>query len=301
MTNYYKFCTVAISIFLAANLLNAQEASDEAAKSPWQTGMFVGLNFSNTGLSNWAGGGQNAINIGSIINLHANMKGENAAFDNSLEMAYGMTKLGKLDFRKSDDRLIFVSKYGYKATSTLNYSALLDFRTQFTKGYNYDKKDPNTGEDLFISDFLSPGYLNVGLGMNYKPDESFELFLSPLSNRLIIVLDDTLSAQGAYGVEPGKNIKSELGATLSAQYQKTIIENVDFRSRLKMFAPYESIETVVINSETLLTFKVNKYMNASFSLEMIYDDKINVTRDDGTVGPALQIKHVISLGISYRI
>jgi hypothetical protein len=141
----------------------------------------------------------------------------------------------------------------------------------------------------------------VGLGMNYKPDESFELFLSPLSNRLIIVLDDTLSAQGAYGVEPGKNIKSELGATLSAQYQKTIIENVDFRSRLKMFAPYESIETVVINSETLLTFKVNKYMNASFSLEMIYDDKINVTRDDGTVGPALQIKHVISLGISYRI
>lgn len=293
------FFIALIAIFTFNFTVFSQETEPE--KSGWETGMFVGLNFSNTGLSNWAGGGQNAINIGSILNLHANMKTPNSSFNNSLEMAYGTTKLGKLALRKSDDRLIFVSNYGYKAAQSLEYSALVDFRTQFTAGYNYDQKDSNTGEDLYISNFMAPGYLNVGLGMSYKPDAYLQLYLSPISNRIIFVLDDTLSDRGAYGVEPGENIKSELGATMAAQYEREIYENVNFKSRLTIFAPYENFTTMVVNSETLMTFKINKYMNASFSVEMIYDDKIKVTRDDGTVGPALQIKHVLSLGIGYKL
>ncbi len=91
MAHSYKFCAVVISIFLALNFSNAQEAqeaSDEEAKSRWQTELFVGLNFSNTGFSNWSGGGQNAINIGSFVNLNTNIKDENATFDNSLGISY---------------------------------------------------------------------------------------------------------------------------------------------------------------------------------------------------------------------
>lgn len=295
------FLTILISFLSLVEFVYCQEADKVATDSTWQKGMFIGLNFSNTGLSNWAGGGQNAINISSLLNLHANMKTETSSFQNSLELAYGMTKLGKLGLRKSDDRLILVSNYGFKAAKSLEYSALLDFRTQLTEGFNYDKKDPNTEKDLYISNFMSPGYLNVGLGMSYKPNDYFQLYLSPISNRIIFVLDDTLSAQGAYGVEPGKNIKSELGATMAAQYEREVYENINFKTRLTIFAPYEHFTTMVVNSETLMTFKINKYMNASISFEMIYDHNINVTRDNGTIGPALQLKHVLAIGIGYKI
>ncbi|MCO5250095.1 MAG: DUF3078 domain-containing protein [Candidatus Kapabacteria bacterium] len=295
------FLTLLITFLFLNYFVYSQDANVAASDSTWDKGMFIGLNFSNTGLSNWAGGGQNAINVSSLLNLHANMKKENSSFQNSLEMAYGMTKLGKFGLRKSDDRLILVSNYGYKAAKSLEYSALLDFRTQFTKGYNYDKIDAITGEYLYISNFMSPGYLNVGLGMSYKPDDYFQLYLSPISNRIIFVLDDTLSAQGAYGVEPGKNIKSELGATMALQYERKVYENINFKSRLTIFAPYEHFTTMVVNSETLMTFKINKYMNASISVEMIYDHNINVTRDNGTIGPALQLKHVLAIGIGYKI
>ncbi|MCK7540534.1 MAG: hypothetical protein MZV63_61400 [Marinilabiliales bacterium] len=40
----------------------------------------------------------------------------------------------------------------------------------------------------------------------------FTLFLSPLTSKNTFVNDDLLSAAGAFGVEPGKKFRSELGA-----------------------------------------------------------------------------------------
>lgn len=259
----------------------------------------IGANFSSVGLSNWAGGGNNSISLGANTGLGLNYVTKSISWNNSIEAGYGVIKLGSDGFRKTDDRLIISSKFGHKAASHLSYSALLDFRTQFAKGFDYNKLD-SAGNYLRISDFMSPGYLTIGLGMNYKPADFIDIYFSPLSNRVIFVLDDSLSSAGAYGVSPGKNIKSELGATYDMLLQRPIFENVDLRSRLNLFAPYETITSIVVNWELGLNFKVNEYINAGFNLNLIYDDKIKINRDDKTVGPATQMKHVINIGFAYK-
>ncbi len=259
----------------------------------------VGINFSSVGLSNWAGGGNNSISIGGNTGLGINYIARNISWANSIEAGYGVIKLGSENFRKTDDRLIISSKFGHRATSHLSYSALLDFRTQFDEGFDYNKVD-SLGNYYKISDFMSPGYLTVGFGMNYKPTDFIDIYLSPLSNRVIFVLNDSLSSVGAFGVDPGKNIKSELGATYDMLIQKSIFENVDLRTRLNLFAPFNSLSTVVVNWEFGLNFKVNEYINAGFNLNMVYDDKIVINRDDKTVGPATQMKHVILIGFAYK-
>jgi len=147
---------------------------------------------------------------------------------------------------------------------------------------------------------MSPGYLTVGLGMNYKPVEIIDIYLSPLSNRVLFVLDDSLSRNGAFGVEPGKSVKSELGSTFDMLIQTPMVQNIDFRTRLNLFAPYQDFTSLIINWELGLNFKVNDFINAGFNLNMIYDDKVTINRDDGTQGPATQLKHAILIGFAYK-
>jgi hypothetical protein len=53
------------------------------------------------------------------------------------------------------------------------------FKTQFTTGYDY-KTDTSR-----ISDFMAPGYLITAIGMDYKPNNKFTAFITPLSGRYI--------------------------------------------------------------------------------------------------------------------
>lgn len=266
----------------------------------WNRGGISGLNFSNVGLSNWAGGGSDMISVTGFSLLFANYRTDKMSWDNALDVGYGVVKQGEEDLRKSDDRLIFSSKLGYNATPKLLYTALLDFRTQFDLGYDYSKKEPNSDRALLISDFMSPAYLNLGLGMNYKPNDYLQIFISAVSNRLIIVLNEELSNQGAYGVNPGEKIFSQLGASANILYQQDIFENVNLRSRLNLFSAYNRFTSVVVTSETALNLKVNSFINASFNLDLIYDDKVSILRTDGTRGPSTQMRHVIGIGIAYK-
>lgn len=284
------FCLLLISIAKAAY------SQDQDTTKYWSQGGNIGLNFSQVSLSNWAGGGKSTVSITGLTNLFANYKSETSIWDNSLELGYGLTKLEGQEFRKSDDRIILISKYGLKANDVLSYSALLDFRTQFTQGYKY----LDDGQITLISNFLAPAYVNLGAGLTYRPAEWVEIMFAPISNRLVVVLDDTLSNQGAFGVEKGKHIRSDLGMNLNFFLKKELMTNVTFQTRFSVFAPYETLTTAVVTWETLLNLKVNDYITASFATDLLYDEKIAITRDNGTVGPATQFRSVLAIGFGYK-
>lgn len=290
---------LSITIFLLVSVLSAQTDS-AATLGIWKEGGSASLTFSQVGMKNWAGGGQNTIAVGGLASLFATMKDGLSEWSNTFDGGYGFTKLGESDFRKSDDKLILVSKYGYRFAEDLLGSALLELRSQFTDGFNYDRFDSVTGDYQRISRFLAPGYFMLGVGVTWKPADYFEVLLAPVSNRAIIVLDDTLSAQGAYGVDPGENFKSEFGSLLSATFKKELVTNVALASRLSVFAPYQEFTTMVVNWESLFTMKVNDYINASLGVDFIYDSNVSTHRDDGTVGPRLQFRDVIGIGLGYR-
>lgn len=267
---------------------------------PWRSGGAIAINFNQVALSNWNGGGENTFAVGGMLGLHADYDSAKVHWSNELEAGYGFTKAGDLSFRKSDDMLTVVSKVDYDATNTLLYSALLDFRSQFSSGFDYDDLNP-IGEPNKISDFLSPGYLNVGLGATWQPSESFEIFVAPISNRLIILLDEDLSNIGAFGVGPGEHYESELGSTSRVRFQRYLMENIEFGSRLNLFAPFEDYSSIVINWENLLSMTVNEYISVSISFDLIYDENVDIRRDDGSVGPGTQMKEALAVGIGYTI
>ncbi|MDE6451057.1 MAG: DUF3078 domain-containing protein, partial [Odoribacter sp.] len=138
----------------------------------------AGLNLNQVSLSNWASGGENAIGFDVLLNYSADYKKDKHLWQNRLEMAYGLNQTEISGTKKTNDKLYYSSTYGYEMRKSLYLSAMLNFNTQFAKGYDY-KTDPRT----YISRFMSPGYVTAGLGLTWNPRAWITATLSAISWR----------------------------------------------------------------------------------------------------------------------
>jgi len=266
----------------------------------WTVSGITNITFSQVGLLNWTAGGNSSISIIGLGMYKANYIRDNYTWNNYLELGYGLTKIGDVEFRKSDDRIIFVSQAGIAAGQTMNHSLLIDFRTQFTDGRNYIASiDSISGTYPLTSTFLAPAFLTTALGMEIKPTSSLSILIAPLTGRTTIVANRVLSEAGAFNVTKGNTIKSFLGALINAHFTDQILENVMLNSRLNVFSPFSSPDLMVVNWENLLSMKVNSFIKVTLSLDVFYDHRININRTDGTIGPATQLKNTFGIGFGY--
>ena len=273
----------------------------------WKKGLFVSANINQVSFSNWAAGGENSVAINGFLNSYANYKKDNVIWDNNLDLSYGLNQIGDEDLKKNEDRIEYTSKLGYalKNSKKWYYTGLLNIKTQFTNGYDYTNEDP-----IVISRFAAPAFTVLSLGIDYKPSEHLSACLSPIANKNTFVLDDMLSNQGAYGVDSGKNIRTEMGAYLNVRYKQEVVENITLTSQLDLFSNYlEDPQNVDLNFTLMLVMKVNKYITANFSTQFIYDDNTPISIYEGSgstkklvgVGPRLQSKQVFGVGLGYKI
>ena len=104
--------------------------------------------------------------------------------------------------------------------------------------------------------------------------------------------DEVLSAVGAYGVEPGSKSKNELGAFLSASFDKNVMTNVTFKSRFDAFSNYKNNPgNVDIFWTNILAMKVNKFLSANIALDFLYDHDA-IAR--------LQLRQLLGVGFSAK-
>lgn len=268
--------------------------------SYWKKGGTSNLTFSNVSLTNWAAGGDNSVAFNAYLGLFANYQRERVSWENTLDLGYGLLKIGDGDYTKSDDKISFSTKYGYKLSEDGNWyaSALLDFKSQFAEGFNES--------DSVISRFLAPGYLVVATGIDYKIGDVFSASIAPVTGKFTFVTDDVLSAAGAYGVDPGSKSRAELGAYFRMRYVNEIIKNVSYETRLELFTNYiEDFGTIDVNWENILLMKINKYLSASLITQLLYDKDVKIgidNDDDGIIdeeSAKVQFKTVFGAGLTY--
>lgn len=293
-----KKLSLSLSVLLSFVVtLIAQETTDSI--KPWKFSGLTSVNFSQVSLTNWSAGGENSYAFNGLVNLSANYSKNKNDWANTLELGYGIQKQGDQDVRKTDDHIDFVSKYGRKISKSFFISAMLNFKSQMDEGSKYET-DPDTS--YVISKFLAPGYIQGALGMEYKPSEAFYAVLSPAAGKLTMVLDDTLSTRGSFGVDPGEKTRLEIGGSATIGVKKEIMKNVNFASTLGLFSNYvENPQNIDVDWKVLINMKINDYLSANLSTHLIYDDDIAYIDDDGNEGGArVQFKEVFGVGLTYK-
>ncbi|WP_165585861.1 DUF3078 domain-containing protein [Pedobacter nototheniae] len=245
--------------------------------------------------SNWVAGGINSVALTARTDYEFNLKRGKNLWENRILMGYGLRSEQKSQTTKVEDVIDLTSNYGYQIKQSNWYAAAgLNIKTQFSKGYDYSK--PNQG---YLSNFLSPGYLTFGLGVDYIPNDNFQINIRPLTSRLTFVQDnavfdpdhDGILTQ-AFGVDPGKHFVYQLGAYIGGRYKTKLMENISLDNRFGIFSNYlKDPQNLVLAYSGVLDLKVNRFISTQITADLFYDNN--------QIGK-LQLKETLGVGLTYK-
>lgn len=291
-----KFYLLILSVVFFANIIEAKNNDEELQDGVYKLNGVVGLNISQTALSNWSAGGENSVAGTGYLNASLRRKSGKWLWSNNLALEYGLTYTESNGTQKVSDKIDFSTQLGYKATNKWYYTVMGDLKTQFYKGYKYPDKSH------YISKFFAPAYSNISVGMEYRPNDFYSVYISPLAGKMTFVQDDYLSSIGAFGVDPGDKFRAQFGAYVKARAQKTIMENVKLISSVDFYTAYDSsFGNVDINWDLMLSMKINKYLSATVNTTLKYDDDVKSVNAEGIQkGPKVQFKEMLGIGVAYN-
>ena len=223
--------SVLVLLFLVFSIsTNSQEKKENKPISKWKIHVRFSFLFNQSSFSNWASGGENTVAGNLNLNYDFNYKKNNVNWDSRLITSYGLSYIEDKGYRKTDDRFEINSVAGYKIGKYWFFSFITNFKTQYSKGYNYTNDDRE-----LVSDFLSPAYLTFGPGVLWKKSDNLNFNIAPATARFTFV-DEIFS--GKFGVEEGKTTAFALGFNLSGYYKFSVMKNIEMENILAVYSDY---------------------------------------------------------------
>ena len=283
------------TLLLLAALLPLSLAAQEEEEG-WTHDGLAGFNLSQTSFTNWSEGGQNTVADNVYLNGSLNYKKDKLSWTNDLSVNYGQNFTEEGGWRKSLDNINFASKLGHQINDKFYYAALLDFKSHMADGYKY-----TDDSKVLISKLLTPSYLNLSLGIDYKPNSHVAAYFSPVAGKLTMVTDTVFSTK--YGIDAGKKVRPQLGAIFKLNVDYKFLEDkVTFKSVLDLFTAYDdSFGKVDVNWDVLIGYNLTKLLTLTFQSTLKYDDDIKTTDNEGNIrGAKVQFKEMVGLGLSYK-
>ena len=329
-----KYLLSFLAFCLAATLF-AQEA--EQTPSPWSCTGVVGLNASATGLVNWAAGGNNNVNGVAFGKVRLLYNENNLSWETNLNLEYGLSYIDQKNdpFQKSSDVIDFKTKFGWQFHKAWYLTAAAGFQSQFAYGRAYDGTEAN---DPIISKFLSPSYTDISVGIDWKPNNIFSLYLSPIAGKITTAyVGDAVEKanpglreqmQEKYGTwayvkdsneKKYTNCKAELGLNFKGSINYTY-KDLKIITTLGLFTPYAWDKTEVLDAEgkfagyrdnnrrfgnfdvdwdAAISYQFLKCLNVTLSTSLKYYNGVKIADKDGISAERVQFKGILGLGVGY--
>jgi len=293
-----------IGILFLFNIFCAVAQKSDSSRrdtlSVWKLKSLYSLSGTQSSFVNWNAGGRNNISLIGNITASADYNKAKWNWSSDVTLAFGGIKylddVQGVDLQKTEDKIDLSSIVGMRISKRFLISLNSGFKTQFADGFTY----PN--DSVAVSKFMAPGYLNLALGTDYIKDANFSVFGSPFAAKTTLVMDDSLSQLGAFGVEKGERIRHEFGAFIKLKWNSKLMKNIDMKSKIELFSNYlNNPENIDVNAELVFIFRVNSLFSATAQWNLVYDDDIKIRDKNGNIGPRTQFKSVLGIGISYKL
>lgn len=266
-------------------------------RTNWLHYFNVGLQFSQAYISsNWYQGGNNylALLFNFIWNVDLNtVYYPNRLFQSSLSYKLSLNSSPKGSLHKysiSQDQFQYNLKLGLKAFNYWFYSFTLQFNTPIFNAYP-DDSSTRSGA------FLSPGSLNLGLGMTFNRENTKKTFklsasIAPISYNLkTCIADDVEHTQ--YSIPVNAHTTSEIGSNLEANMVWKISNNILWTSRLFLFSDYKYF---LADWENTINFTINRFLSTQIYFRPRYDSSSDFNTSKWHYW---MFKEILSFGLSY--
>lgn len=259
-----------LSIFALCFAIFAMAQEVDQKPSPWSCSGVLGLNASATGLVNWSAGGNNNLNGVAFGKVRLLYSDDNLSWETNLNLEYGLSYIDQEydPFQKSSDVIDFKTKFGWQFHKAWYLTVSGGFKSQFDLGRAYNGTE---AEDPIVSKFLSPSYTDISVGIDWKPNSIFSIYLSPVAGQITTAyvgdkMNDkynglrlqmqekyatwsyskVANADGTYD-KIYKNYKAELGLTLKGSINYTY-KDLKIITSVGLFTPYSWDKTEMFDA-----------------------------------------------------
>ncbi|MCM1368832.1 MAG: DUF3078 domain-containing protein [Candidatus Amulumruptor caecigallinarius] len=191
----------------------------------------------------------------------------------------------------SQDLFQYNFKAGYKAAHNWFYTLMLQFKTQLLRSYPANSLTRT-------SSFLSPGELNVGLGMTYSKENArktikLSISVAPASYNLKTCIDPDVDPT-LFGIDAGRKSLNEFGSNGEVNFMWKIFSNITYTTRLYTFTDYKTFQG---DWENTLNFQFNRLFSTQVYAHLRYDSSTDTSVS--THWKKWMLKEILSVGISY--
>lgn len=273
---------------------NKEISSIQVRHKNWLHSFQGSLQFSQAYNSpNWYQGGNNNLNlIGNFVwNVKLNpVYHPNLLFENTVQYKLAINSAPDDTLRNysiSEDRFQINTNFGLKAAHNWYYSVNMQFKTQILQNHPTNSK-------ALTAAFLSPGELNLGLGMTYNyttrdKKASFNIAIDPLSYNMICYRDTRVTSY------KDKKVLNQYGSNIEAKLTWKPVYNITYQSRLYTFTNYEYLQG---DWEHTVSFDINRFLTTQIYVHLRYDSSTKKLED--TKWHQWQLKEILSFGFSYK-
>lgn len=263
----------------------------------WLHIMDFGMQFSQAYLSpNWYQGGDNSLTV--LANARWNVKlnqnyHPNLLLESNLQYKLGLYSTPHDEEHKyaiSEDLFQYNLTAGLKAFRHWYYSFSFLFKTQLLNNYASNSKERKAS-------FLSPGELNLGLGMTYKKEDKrrkivFQTSIAPVSYNLKTCIDSNIDPT-LFNIKAGRKSSSEIGSNAELTMTWQLAPNISWRQRLYLFSDYDYFTG---DWEHTFNFTINRFLSTQVYLHGRYDTS---APGKSKGWKKWMLKEILSFGFAY--
>jgi len=288
--------------------VDAIQAKLDVIPEGWNTFGKITFLINQSAFSNWQAGGDNAFAGNLNVNYDFNYKKGDWSLDNKILASYGLTNTADNGTRKSDDRMELNSILGKKWKKNWNYSFFMNFKSQFTEGYDYNDDFVGDNEDFPISGLFKPAYWSFGPGLYWKKNDNFNVNFSPLTAKFTFLFGEIFTINDddsnnvfyessndveTFGVDPGESLLFEFGFNIRAYYKFDLMKNISVENIFSVYSNYlDKPQNIDIDYTMNLVLKINDVFSTNLTVQTIYDDNAY---------KGFQVREVFGLGLNLNL
>ncbi|MDO6760534.1 DUF3078 domain-containing protein [Tamlana sp. 2_MG-2023] len=295
---------------ISIQFMHAQKAPKVKDTIPvpegWTTDGKINLLINQSAFSNWQPGGDNNFATNLSLNYDLNYHKGPWSWDTKLLASYGLNVTEDDGRRKTDDRLELNSVVGRAMNKKYwSFSFFMNFKTQFSDGYDYNDDFMGDNENYTTSGFFKPAYWSFGPGFLWKKSNNLNVNIAPLTSRFTFISDEIFTINDddsanvfyessndyeTFGVPPGENLLYEFGLNVRAYYKFNIMENVSMENILNLYSSYlhKPLNTDIDYTMNIV-MQINDVLSTNLTFQTVYDD-------DAFQG--FQVREVFGLGVN---
>jgi hypothetical protein len=260
-------------------------------RSPWRREATLMAQITqNYVTSNWYQGGSSSFAGLGIAKGQVAYITDQFTWENTGEWRVGGSTITADSLHKvntTDDMLRLYTKANLRIVPKVFTSISAELETRFFPTYK-------SNSEGLKSAFFSPFRFTAAFGIDYKPVKDLSISFSPVSYKVIHIMDSARVRVQDYGLEEGQRTQNNIGSSVRVEYTWKPVREVSLETRFYLYTNYRNVE---IDLEANCDFIINRFLSARLMLHPRFDSSVIM---EGDKHPKLQFRELLSIGFAHK-